>query len=234
MKIGICDDEPLVLQSLKRIIEKCIEKNGWLAEVLTFLSGADLLEKMSEIDIIFLDIDMPDLDGIETGRQILNTNKNCKIIIESGRVDKFKESFKIRAFRFITKPFDILEIEEALQAIWHLNIGVDIIDVYDNRIPYPVCHRDISYIISYGSFSEFMVRNKRFRKDISLNELEKILDKNLFYRPNRQYLVNMLYIVGVENDIIQLKDKNIKISRRKKKSFEITFMDFDLKYGRSR
>lgn len=234
LKIGICDDEPLVLQSLKRKIEECIEKNGWLADVLTFRSGVDLLERISELDIIFLDIEMPDLDGIETGRQILNLNKKCKIIMASGRVDKFKEAFKINAFRFITKPFNIVEIEEALQAIWNLYIGTEKIEVYENRIPYSICHRDISFIISYGSFSEFIMGSKRFRKDISLSELEKLLDKNLFFRPNRQYMVNMLQIVEVENEIIKLKEKNIKISRRKKKSFEMAFMDFDLKYGRSR
>lgn len=232
--IGICDDEPLILQSLKLRVEECIKKNGWLADVLTFLSGFDLLARISELDIIFLDIEMPGLDGIETGKQILNMNKNCKIIIESGRVDKFKESFKINAFRFITKPFNIVEIEEALHSIWILYVGMEKIEVYENRIPYSICQRDISFIVSYGSFSEFIVGSKRFRKDISLSEMEKILNKNIFFRPNRQYMVNMLHIIKVENEIIQLKEQNIKISRRKRINFEMTFMDFDLKYGRSR
>lgn len=232
--IGICDDEPLALQSLKRKIEECIVKNGWIAEVFTFPSGAALLERVSELDVIFLDIEMPDLDGIETGRQILNYNKDCKIIIESGRVDKFKESFKINAFRFITKPFDLNEIEEALQAVWSLNIGLENIEVYQNRIPYSVCHRDISHIISYGSFSEFIVEGTKFRKDISLSELETILDANLFFRVHRQYMVNMLRIVTYEKGIIRLKEKNIEVSRRKKKSFETAYREFDLKYGRGR
>jgi DNA-binding LytR/AlgR family response regulator len=232
--IGICDDEPLILQSLKRMIEECMEKNGWIAEVLIFPSGTALLERISELDIIFLDIEMPDLDGIETGRQILKFNRNCKIIIESGRVDKFKETFKINTFRFITKPFVMAEIEEALQAAWNSNVGTEKIEVYENRIPYSICHKDISYVVSYGSFSEFVVGNKKFRKVISLNELEKILDKNLFFRPNRQYMVNMLQIVRVQNGVIHLKEKNITISKRKKKSFQMAYVEFDLKYGKGR
>lgn len=124
--------------------------------------------------------------------------------------------FKINTFRFVTKPFNIEEIEEALQGIRDLYIGMEKIEVYYNRIKYYVCQRDIVFIITYGSFTEICVGNKRFRKDISLSELEKVLDDKLFFRPNRQYMINMFYITKVENDIIQLNKEKIKIYRRKR------------------
>ena len=230
--IGICDDERLILNLLKRKIEECILKKGWVAEIITFESGMELLERVPEIDVVFLDIEMPDLDGIETGRYIQSLNGNCKIIMATSKVERFKESFRINAFRFITKPFEAEEIEEALQAVWDSQMGMDLIELYDRRIQYSFLQRDISYIISYDSYAEFFVGNKVLRKEIALNELEKILDKSLFHRVHRQYMVNMLWIVRYKNGVINLDKKEIPVARRKKKDFEQAYMEFDLKYSR--
>jgi len=229
--IGICDDEQLILNLLIRRIEECIVKNGWIAEIITFESGINLLERVLELDVVFLDIEMPDLDGIEVGKYIQSQNNNCKIIMETSKVERFKEAFTINAFRFITKPFEVDEIEEALQAVWNLQIGMELIELYERRIRYSFLQKEIEYIISYDSYSEFSVGNRVFRKEIALNELEKILDMSLFHRVHRQYMVNMLWIVRYKNGVINLDKKEIPVSRRKKKDFEQAYMEFDLKYG---
>jgi len=232
IRIGICDDEQLILNILKRKIEECILKNGWIAEIITFESGIELLERTLELDVVFLDIEMPDLDGIETGKYIQNQNSNCKIIMATSKVERFKESFRINAFRFITKPFEAEEIEEALQAVWNLQIGMELIELYERRIRYSFLQREIEYIISYDSYTEFFVGNRVFRKEIALNELEKILDKSLFHRVHRQYMVNMLRIVKYKNGVINFDKKEIPVARRKKKEFERVYMEFDIKYSR--
>lgn len=231
--VGICDDEQIILNLLKQIIEDCILKNGWIAEITTFQSGEKLLSYVSELDVIFLDIEMPGLDGIETAKHIQIQNRNCKIVMETSRVDRFKESFKINAFRFITKPFDLEEIEEALQAVWNLQMGMETIELYEQRNPYDICQRNITYISSFDSYAEFMLADRVFRKEISLNDLEKILDTRLFFRVHRQYMVNMLWIFDYKNGVIRLDGKKIPVSRRKKKEFEQAYLEFDLKYGRS-
>ena len=228
--IGICDDEQLILNLLRQKIKECIRKNGWSAEIIIFESGTELLERVLELDVVFLDIEMPDLDGIETGKYIQSQNSNCRIIMETSKVERFKESFLINAFRFITKPFEEEEIEEALQAVYNLQIGMEKFELYERRILYSICQRQIKYIISYDSYAEFMVENRVLRKEISLTELGELIDKRLFVRVHRQYIVNMLWIQKYKNGVIKLEEKEIPVSRRKKKDFEQAYMEFDLKY----
>ena len=232
LKVGICDDEPLIIEVMRRIILEIADKNAWEINIRCFESGKELLEAVDTLEAVFLDIDMPELDGIETGKRIGERNQECKIIMATGRADKFKDAFRIQAFRFVTKPFDEGEIEEALQAIFHTQIGMEMIELYEKRNSYQIPQRDISYITAYDGYSEFFVSGRDtdriLRKDCSLSELEQELSKELFFRVSRQYIVNLSEIKEYKRGGILMKDKKIVISRRKKKEFEQAYLEYDL------
>ena len=234
LRVGICDDEPLIIEALRRIILEIADKNGWEISISCFESGKELLEAVDTLEAVFLDIDMPELDGIETGKRIGESNQECKIIMATGRADKFKDAFRIQAFRFVTKPFDENEIEEALQAVFHTQIGMEMIELYEKRNSYQIPQRDISYITAYDGYSEFFVSGRDtdriLRKDCSLSELEQELSKELFFRVSRQYIVNLGKITEYAKGSIHIQGKKIVISRRKKKEFEQAYLEYDLRY----
>lgn len=232
LKVGICDDELLIRENLHRKIVEIANKYELHICVSCYESGSALLEEIDTLEAVFLDIDMPELDGIETGKRIGKKNQNCKIIMATGRMDKFKEAFRIQAFRFVTKPFDDGEIEEALQAIMSTRIGMERIELYENRNSFQVPQRDILYIAAYNGYSEFMVvgTDKTLRKECSLSELEQELSRELFFRINRQCMVNLRWITEYENGYILLQDKRLLISRRRKKEFEQAYLAYDLRY----
>lgn len=234
VKIGICDDEKLIIDALEGMIQEIIHKNHWDIIISSYVSGKDLLEEVHTLDAVFLDIDMPELDGIETGRKICKINSACKIIMATGRVDRFKESFHIRAFRFVTKPFEEDEIEEALQAVIKGQIGFETIELFENRILYKISQRDILYISAYDGYSECVVsgggEQRVLRKESPLSELEQELSKELFFRVSRQCIVNLNKITDYRNGIIHMQEKKILVSRRRKKEFERAYMEYDLKY----
>lgn len=70
MHIGICDDEIAELQSLKRMIESYCDAHGLEAEIHLFASGVELLSESEHLDLLFLDIAMPGVDGIEAGQAV--------------------------------------------------------------------------------------------------------------------------------------------------------------------
>ncbi|NLK76986.1 MAG: response regulator [Clostridiales bacterium] len=105
IKIGICDDEKIVLSVLGTLVKQSLEELEEGGKIINFHSGEELLEEVEKLDVLFLDIEMPGLDGIEVGSQIQKRNLDCKVIMATSRQDRFKEAFKINAFRFITKPF---------------------------------------------------------------------------------------------------------------------------------
>ena len=234
LRVGICDDEPLIIEALQRTILEIADTNGWEISISCFESGRALLEAVDTLEAVFLDIDMPELDGIETGKRIGEMNQECKIIMATSRADKFKDAFRIQAFRFVTKPFDENEIEEALQAIFHTQIGMETIELYEKRNSYQIPQKDIRYITAYDGYSEFVVSgrdaNRILRKDCSLLELEQELSKELFFRVSRQYIVNLSEIKEYKRGGILMKDKKIVISRRKKKEFEQAYLEYDLRY----
>ncbi len=230
LMIGICDDEEIILEKLQELVEQTVRRKGLEYEILAFSSGEALLLQAGNLEIVFLDIDMPGLDGIETGLRLRQINPTCTIIMATGMEERYKEAFYVQAIRFVTKPFICLEIEEAIDACLKRRIGSKTVEVYRNRNPYQVCQRDIVYVSSYGSYVELMVRGKRFRKEVSMEEMEKVLEPQLFSRVSRKYLVNFAHVDGYKNGIVMIEKEEIKVSRRRKKAFEDAYIKFDLEY----
>ena len=230
LQIAICDDvveQTLVLQNYVR--EYC-ERRNVEYKLYIYTSGIEMLADAEKMDIVFLDIEMPNLDGIETGRQIREKNSVCRIIMATCMVERMKEAFFIEAFRFIIKPFDQKEVEEALDACMKKILGSRSILLYLNRNIYEVHQSEIQYIITYDSACEYRVRDKMLRSETSLRELESQLDNRLFFRVHRKYIVYMAHIRSYKNGQIQMKDVKLPVSRRRKKEFEQAYMEFDLKY----
>ena len=93
-----------------------------------------------------------------------------------------------------------------------------------------IIQRQIQYIISYDSYTEYFVDGKKFRQIYSLNQLEAILDARCFCRVHRQYIVNLYWIQTYPHGVIYIGTKQIPVSRRKRKEFEKAYLEFDLKY----
>lgn len=230
LQIAICDDEPIVLNTLFKMVDKAMAKKKIPYKINTFSSGEKLVEQIEAFQLVFLDIEMPDMDGIDTGECILQRNPDCKIVIASGRVDRFQETYKIKAFRFIVKPYKMEEIEEAIDAYMNQCIGMETVELFQKRNPVWVRQREISYVAAYGSYVEVMVRNQVYRKEVSLLEMEQQLDKRCFFRIHRQYLVNLFWVTGYEKGKVFVSGGELLLSRRKQKVFEQAYMDFDLTY----
>lgn len=74
------------------------------------------------MDILFLDIEMPGEDGIQTGKRLRERGSECKIIMATSMAERFKEGYHIGASRFVTKPFDQEEVEEELDKRLFINL----------------------------------------------------------------------------------------------------------------
>lgn len=182
IRIAICDDEPVFLKLLASILKEVLVEGNIPYILEKFISGCELLTQIEKYDLVFLDIEMPQMDGIDVGLKIQKKNPNCRIIMASGREDRFKETYKITPLRFISKPFDKKEVQEAIQAYVNQWIGMEKIEVFRDRKSYWVCQKDIQYIAAYRSSVEIYVNNVLYRKDITLNRMEELLDSRCFLR----------------------------------------------------
>lgn len=232
ISISICDDNPMAIKELREIIETYLKKEGILAEIEGFESGGILLKSGREPDILFLDIEMPGEDGIQTGKSLRERGGNCRIIMATSMVERFKESFHIGASRFVTKPFEKEEIWEALAHALQSFTGMGLITLYEKRIPHQVQERQVQYIQAYDGYAEAVVgkEERRMRTEKSLNQLEEELDSRLFCRISREFIINLSCIQSYEKGIIKIGEQKLSVSRRKKKEFERAYREYDLYY----
>lgn len=228
--IGLCDDQPAVTEELKSLVFHYSCQTGNEVEILSFFCGEDAVESLEKLHILFLDIEMPGIDGIEVGKIFREKNKDCKIIMATGRDDRYKDAFKISAFRFVTKPFVKAEVEEALEAVFKTFIGMECIQLYENRRIYDVRQKEIECINAYDGYIEAVVRGRKMRRDISLNKLEQLLDARMFFRISRDCIINLHFVSDYQKGIAYIGNDKKIVSRRKRREFEIMFQKFDTEY----
>lgn len=226
LKIAICDDDREYQVWLE---EEIYHVFGAGTEVLLYNSGEDLLVDSDIMhEVIFLDVDMPGIDGIETAARIRKENRNALLIFISGVRNPTPESFKVSPYRYLLKSYGKEKMELELR------------DIYQeaNRIftdEYLVCERDgyvarvklldIFYVsIVRGGcrvhvFSEseedyFFVREK-------IGTLGVLLQESDFAFAHNSYLVNLRYVDSYSRTEVVLKDKTIlAISRSKYSEFQ--------------
>ena len=105
-RIAICDDDPQELANLKALVDAYIDSKPSDIYCSAFQSGIDLLEstKMGQYDIVFLDVLMPQMTGMEAAREIRSFDKKVKIIFLTSSPEFAVESYSIRAYHYILKP----------------------------------------------------------------------------------------------------------------------------------
>ena len=231
LKIAICDDISEMNHIMSEMIHKIMETKDIVYKILKFNSGIELLEQVADIHIVFLDIEMPEMDGIETGVQIGRLNPECKIVIASAREDRMKECFKVNAFRFVSKPYNEAEVQEALETYLNeFKLGLLSIEVFKDRKSYWIRQRDIQYIKAFNGTVNIYTCNSVFRKEITLNKIEEILDMRIFYKTHKAYMVGLYHVTDYTENKVLLYETSIPLSRRSRTDFERTYIDFDVKY----
>ena len=107
MRILICDDDTLFIEQLQKYIESYFESNHLKCpELVSFTSGESLLADKNEKDIVFLDIEMPGMNGIYVGNELKKANKNVIIFVVTSYSEYLDEAMRFHVFRYLSKPLD--------------------------------------------------------------------------------------------------------------------------------
>lgn len=224
MKVAICDDEKVFRDA---IIEN-IKNIGADYTYEEFTCGSDLLKSTDEYDLIFLDIEMPGMSGIETAEKLRENGIESEIIFLTSHIEFVYEAFKVRAFRFLTKPLDPLKFSEAYQnAVKSCEKEKIIID-YKGCVT-ELCIDDIVYLESSGEGTYlYDKRGGHCQSPVSLKEWGEQLQKNGFFRIHKTYLVSMHYISSFDKNTVKLigYDEEFSVARRSVTEFRSAYLDF--------
>lgn len=234
LKMGLCDDDIEAFIILEQYIAEYAKKNAITCKLVYFSSGKELLtqaEKTKDLDILFLDIEMPEIDGIAAAFQLLKNEISYRIIMLTARTERFKEAFRIGAFRFVTKPIMQQELFEAVDAVRKRMLGNDELRVYRDGRSHTILQKDICYILAESAATMIYTKKYEFRSEVPLKKWEEVLDNRLFFRCHKAYIVNLGAVRTIEKEVVHLTTgEKILVSRRKKNDFEKKYMEFDTKY----
>ena len=106
LRIALCDDDSAALRDELRLIGSVLEEKGIDGEIDTYKHPIELLDSHTVYDLIFLDIEMDELSGIETAEKIRKNNKSSLIFFVTNYEAYLDDAFNQRAFRFWTKPLN--------------------------------------------------------------------------------------------------------------------------------
>lgn len=105
MQLIICDDDKLFIQKLQHCLQLFFKQHRLiLPKIITFTSGEELLSYTGSIDILFLDIEMPGMNGIYIGNVLKERNKNIIIFVVTSYSEYLDEAMRFHVFRYLSKP----------------------------------------------------------------------------------------------------------------------------------
>lgn len=228
--LGLCDDEKLIHKCVERILGGYESGRRCQLILLHFYSAKEILAFDGEMDVLLLDIDMPEMDGIEVAQQLNRRGILYKIIMLTSKVERFKETFQIGAFRFVTKPIMEDELFQAIDDVWERMIGRKEMILYSNRVQVSIQQQDILYIMADRTRTIVFTKNTSYQSEQSLEQWEQELEKKMFFRTHRSYIVNLGKIESLDKEAILVSGEKIPVSKRKRREVEAAYGAYDTRY----
>lgn len=219
----VIDDEPLAAQ----LIASYVERTPGLELKGVYSSGADAVKDImgKEVDLIFLDIEMPQINGLEFAKVIPS---ECKIIFTTAYDQYAVQGYKVNAFDYLLKPISYKEFLEAATRV--LNLAPKAIPEVPKRefilvkSEYKLIQVRISEIMFVEGLKDYIKiyidgSDKPILTLMSMKAIEQTLPSNKFIRVHRSYIVNTEKISVIERNNILMAGKAIPVSESYRQAF---------------
>lgn len=230
IKIAVCDDEKQIRLRLLTIIQQYFDEIGrevWLAG---FKKGQELLNAKMRFDIIFLDIEMPELNGIETAKKLRKWDVTSKIIYVTNYDNYHRNAYEVHAFDYLSKPVKDKSIFKTLaEAVRYLDNATEkqkcVLETEEGIVTIET--EDI-YYFEYSSRRVIIHTTQgNYSASYSLKELYEKFNKYNFESPHKSFIVNLLYVKRIKGFDILLENGDIvPLAQKKAVEFKIRFNDF--------
>ncbi len=225
MQCMIVDDELMARRSLERLCSRITE----LEVIKVCESAEEALEflKKTEVDLVFLDVEMPGLTGLEL---LDNIAAMPQIIFTTSKTEYAFEAFQYEATDYVQKPVRFPRLSQAVQKAIKIhddankqeettgeqNLSKDEIYIKDSNRYVKIKYDDILYIEISGDYATIFTSKNRHIVHSTLKNMQSKLPQSRFLKVHRSYIVNLTKIVDIEDNSLLVGDKIIPISRSNK------------------
>ena len=223
MNIAVVDDEKVIMGQISGLVRKQMPD----CYLESYATGEGLLEAVKRFDIVFLDIQMDGMDGIETARSLRKKQDDIVLIFVTGNREYVFDALDLYAFHYLLKPVDENKFREVLErAAGEVEKKKEKRGLFIKKRNLMLDQADILYIESRAKKVEIHTDGSKDIIEIyaTMEELEGQLGED-FYRCHRAYIVNMAHITEYDNDSITITNGDkIYLTKKKYGDFVKTYM----------
>lgn len=228
MRILICDDDALMVEQLQNYIRNFFKYSHIKCpELVTFSDGESLLADTGDKDILFLDIEMPGMNGIYVGNELKKANEHIIIFIVTSYSEYLDEAMRFQVFRYLSKPLDKQRFFRNMK---------DAIDLYNTitvKIPIEtkegVHTRPASSIIAVEAKERKVIVHTTLQDFISVHNMQywiDILPKNCFFLTHRSFIVNFEHVTDFDHSLIYMAGNQLDayLTKRNYSAFKAAYL----------
>ena len=220
LKIAVVEDQQEVRDELCRFIRQYAAENSLQVEVLPIGDGAVIAEHYEPgYDIIFMDVEMPGLDGFGAAEKIRAVDADAVLVFVTNMAQYAIKGYEVDALDYVLKPVNYYQfctkLSRAVQRVQRRRGGQVVLQLAGGGMQV-LSTGDIYYLETHDRLLWYHTTKGEFSVRASLASAEKQLAQYHFSRCNQCYLVNLKYVKAVENDFVHVNTDRLEISRRQR------------------
>ena len=204
MRIAICDDDPLIIEELEKYIKQYFRKHHLSCpDMLSFSNGDALLADTTEKDIIFLDVEMPGVNGIYAGNKLRECYPNVLIFIVTSFMEYLDDAMRFHVFRYLSKPIDRQRLFRNLDdALVQYHAPVTKIAYETKAGVYSISPSSIVMIEAVSKKSVIYTPSETYQTIHPLQYWLDNLPSSQFFQTHRSFIVNMEHVSDFDHSLV--------------------------------
>lgn len=225
LRIAVCDDDKLLCMQLKSMLNEIVENTDEIFETSTFYSGEELYDYMvkgNRFDLIFLDIELCEINGVEVGRKVREelNDQVTQIVYISSKDSYAMDLFDIRPLNFLVKPLIREKIESVLKTARKVMFSNNQYFEYKiGNVNFNVLLSDVLYFESNGRKVKIILKDDEKEYYGKLSEVEeKLKDKDFFFI-HKSYFINYNHVIEYAYEYVKMSNnKTLAISQNNRRA----------------
>ena len=214
MRIAVCDDEELFRIEFKSVLDKVLINAEY--DIDTFSGGSSLYEAFlkNPFDLVFLDIEMPGIDGITLAKRLRAVSENVQIVFLTSHIEYALEGYEVNALRYLVKPVDLNKLSEVLKYIQDKKNNSRQIMIKQEGEDIVIDISDVIYMESMDKNVRIVTSKSEYITRYNISDYEEELKNSGFLRIHRGYLISLSKVKKiVKNDVVMDGDISLPVSR---------------------
>ena len=227
MRNAICDDLAQCRIRTENAIRECLK--GIDYGLTVYKNGSDFLRDFAQkpFDLVFLDIEMPEIDGISVAHKLRSISPDVPIVFLTSHLEYAIEGYEVRALRYLTKPIDPKKLQEVLSYVLRQQQEQRALWVKTDYAEQKLLIKDIIYMEAQNQNILICTATDSYSVRYNISDYETELKDDGFFRIHRGYLVSLQHIKSVgKSEVVLSCGTALPVSRSKEKALKEALFEY--------